>query len=486
MLDITLKTNKKWFNKTRVRLVLTYLGIIILTLIVLSTYILATTSQYLYNQKKVETLADANVAANLVAQHIQGGSKRAQDVISQLNIPSSTRVIVSNINAEVLYDTSTSNNIEGKVLVKEEILSAIGGKDVVNTYKEKDVGTVVQAAVSIIYDSRIVGVVYINSIAKEADDFISDITWLLYVISIVVCILIGVLSSVMADIIISPVEKLTKIITNMDADISDEPIKIMGSVEVESLAGAFNALTQRLGDMEDQRRGFVSNASHELKTPLSAIKLLSESILSMQEIDEGTVREFMTDINGEIDRLNKIIERLLTLTKLDSGALQLSLKVTDVNEMAQRIVKSLLPVAENKDISLRLVTEGEILAMVDREKLWQVVYNLTDNAIKYTLSGGVVEVSVTDDAEQVRIEVSDNGIGIPEKDLERIFDRFYRVDKARSRESGGTGLGLSIVKSLVQMHEGDITVESIVDSGTKIKVTIPKKLPESMPEEGEE
>ena len=228
--------------------------------------------------------------------------------------------------------------------------------------------------------------------------------------------------------------------------------------------------------MEEKRRVFVSNASHELKTPLSSIKLLSESVLAMPEVDEETVKEFMTDISGEVDRLSKIIERLLSLTKLDTEAEPLSLKVTDINETAQRIVKSLAPVAENEGISLTLLTEKEVIAVADREKMWQVVYNITDNAIKYTPEGGRVEVGVYGSGTECRIEVTDNGMGIPEKDIDKIFDRFYRVDKARSRESGGTGLGLSIVKELVEMHGGKITVESVVDSGTRMKIVIPTRL----------
>lgn len=476
MLDITLKINKGWLKRTRVRLVLTYLSIILLTLIFISTYILASISQYIYNQKKVQVLANANVAANLVVRYVKSDSNNIKDVINQLNVDDSTRVIVADIQAKVLFDTSLNNNIQGKILVREEVMSALKGQDVVNSYKEKDVGTVVQAAVSVISDSKTIGVVYISSVAKSTDDFLNDIKLQLIIISAIVCVLIGVFSSVMADIVVSPVEKFTELLENMEDDLNLEPVTYKGTTEVERLALAFNKLISRLDQMEDKRRAFVSDASHELKTPLSSIKLLSESILSMGKIDADTVREFMTDISGEIDRLNKIIERLLTLTKLDTGSEKLSLKVTDVNEMAQRIVKSLTPVAENKNINLNLVTGDEILAMVDREKLWQVVYNLTDNAIKYTLNGGIVEVGVYRDSENLRIEVTDNGVGISEEDSKRIFDRFYRVDKARSRESGGTGLGLSIVKDLVEMHGGTINVESVVNRGTRMTVVIPRKL----------
>lgn len=414
--------------------------------------------------------------AKLIEEDIKGNAKHIEEVVSGIRMSASSRIVVLDAQAKVLYDTSENNNIKGKTLVKEEILGAIEGKDVVTTHKEKEIGTVVSAAVSAISNSETVGVVYITNVATATDDFIKNIRWRFYIISIVLCILIGILSAVMADVIVSPIEKLTARLSRAEFETGGELVKFKGSIELESLALAFNNLSGRLEEMEEKRRSFVSNASHELKTPLSSIKLLSESVLSMPEIDQETVREFMTDITGEIDRLNKIIERLLSLTKIDTEAEPLSLKVTDINEMSQRIVKSLTPVAENRGIAISHITENEVIGMADREKMWQVVYNITDNAIKYTPEGGKVEVGVYDDGKDVRIEVADNGVGIPEKDIDKIFDRFYRVDKARSRESGGTGLGLSIVKELVNMHGGDIFVESIVNAGTRMKITIPKRL----------
>ena len=202
-------------------------------------------------------------------------------MVSDVRASASSRIVVLDSQAKVLYDSGENNNIKGKIFVKEEILDALEGNDVVSTYKEKEVGTVVQAAVSVISNSEIVGVVYITSAATATDDFINDIRWLFYVISLVVCVLIGALSAVMADVIVSPIEKLTAKLSKADFETGGELIRFKGSVELESLAMAFNNLSGRLAEMEEKRRAFVSNASHELKTPLSSIKLLSESVLSM-------------------------------------------------------------------------------------------------------------------------------------------------------------------------------------------------------------
>ena len=431
--------------------------------------------QYLKNQQKVETLANANVIANVISEYMDDPAVISY-LVSQTSPGATSRIIITDETAKVIYDSAETNSIFGKVLIKQEIMSALKGNDTVNAYKEKDIGTVIQGAATVIKESETVGVVYVSEVASSIDEFIANVRWILIVISLVVCLLIGVLSSVMSDIIIGPIEKFTKIIRGMEGDTPDKHVPVMGKDEIAELGTAFNALIDKLDEMEEKRRLFVSNASHELKTPLSSIKLLSDSVISMNELDEESVREFMTDINGEVDRLTKIIDRLLSLTKLDVGDEGLDLKVTDLNEMAGRIVKSLQPVSEAKNVVLTNATNREALAMVDREKFWQVVYNITDNAVKYTPSGGTVTVYVFNEGEYCRIEIVDTGIGIPEEDVNKIFDRFYRVDKARARESGGTGLGLSIANDVVAMHEGKILVDSKEGVGTKFIIIVPKKL----------
>ncbi len=457
------------------RLIVTYISIIVITLLFISSYVLVSMSQYLKNQQKVETLANANVIANVISEYMDDPSVISY-LVKQTSPDEASRIIITDETAKVIYDSAETNSIFGKTLIKQEIMSALKGNDTVNTYKEKDVGTVIQGAATVISEAETVGVVYVSEVASSIDEFIANVRWILIVISLIVCLLIGVLSSVMSDIIIGPIERFTKIIRGMEGDTPDKHVPVMGKDEIAELGIAFNALIDKLDQMEEKRRLFVSNASHELKTPLSSIKLLSDSVLSMNELDEESVREFMTDINGEIDRLTKIIDRLLSLTKLDVGDEGLDLKVTDLNEMAGRIVKSLQPVSEAKNVVLSCATNREALAMVDREKFWQVVYNITDNAVKYTPSGGTVTVYVFNEGEYCRIEIVDTGIGIPEDDVNKIFDRFYRVDKARARESGGTGLGLSIANDVVSMHEGKILVDSKEGVGTKFIIIVPKKL----------
>ena len=457
------------------RLIVTYLGIVIMTLLFISSYILAAISQYLYNERQVELLASANVIANVVSDYVDEEQQSIAPSLERLNISETTRVIIVNRYAEVVYDTTSYSDVRGKILMKEEIVSALKGVDTVTTTENENIGSIVEGAVTILSDSEVKGAVYISETAQATEDFIADISWILIVISAVVCLLVGVLSWVMADIIIGPIEKLTKFVSDFDLGHLDQRIEITGKDEISELGQTFNSMADRLSQMEDKRRLFVSNASHELKTPLSSIKLLSESILSMQTEEDSYISEFMTDINGEVDRLARIVDRLLTLTKLDAGTDALEVKLVSVNTLLERINRSLKPQADIKNIVMAVIDHEEVYAELDLSKMWQVVYNITDNAIKYTPAGGVVKTTLTSEGDFCRIEISDNGIGIPKDHLDKVFDRFYRVDKARSSESGGTGLGLSIVKDMVELHKGKILVDSKEGEGTVFILLLPKK-----------
>ncbi len=420
-------------------------------------------------------MANANVIANVVTDYMTNSNEQLRLAISRLNLDNTTRVIVTDSKAVVIFDTNNYSDIRGKILMKEEITSALKGVDTVTITEDEDVGTILEGAVTVLSESKVLGAVYVSENARDTQAFIDDISWILVVISLVVCLLVGVLSWVMADIIIGPIEKLTKFVSSFDPTDLDRRIEVTGNDEISELGAAFNSYADRMEEMEEKRRLFVSNASHELKTPLSSIKLLSESILSMQTEQDSYITEFMTDINGEVDRLAKIVDRLLTLTKLDAEMDVLETKLTSVNMLLERVCRSLKPQADRKNIAMAVIDNEEVYAEVDLPKMWQVIYNLTDNAIKYTPAGGVVKLVLKNEGDFCRIEVEDNGIGIPDEDVERIFDRFYRVDKARSRESGGTGLGLSIVKDVVELHKGKILIDSKVGEGSTFIIVLPKK-----------
>jgi signal transduction histidine kinase len=261
----------------------------------------------------------------------------------------------------------------------------------------------------------------------------------------------------------------------MADDKINEKLEVEGEDELSTLATAFNELSERFTVIEKQRTEFVSNASHELKTPLSSIKLMADSIIQTPDIDMDYVREFLTDMNEEVERLNRIVNKLLYITKLDTltETMSGSLELINLKDVVTGTHKNLLPIAEMEEKELVVNAKEDILIMANKDILWQAVYNIADNALKYTGDEGRVEISLVKEKKRAVISVKDNGVGISSEDVNRIFDRFYRVDKARSRETGGTGLGLSIAQSAVEFHNGAIEVESTPGEGSEFKIILP-------------
>jgi signal transduction histidine kinase len=258
-----------------------------------------------------------------------------------------------------------------------------------------------------------------------------------------------------------PIDELSQGISRMTQGDLSSRVTVRGRNEFSQLAEAFNMMCERLERLDQTRNQFVSNASHELKTPLSTMKILSETLLYQEQCDLGVQKEFLADINKEIDRLNTIINDLLTLVHMDDrGVTKLQPQLMSLDKLVQDAARRLRPLAEGREIALDVAVRDQIETMGDPSRLEQVFYNLIDNAIKYTPKGGKVRVEVARAGKKAVVKVIDNGIGIPKADQLHVFDRFYRVDKARSRDTGGTGLGLAIVKQIVLLHEGSVTVTS--------------------------
>ena len=248
-------------------------------------------------------------------------------------------------------------------------------------------------------------------------------------------------------------------------------VQMGGNDELTALGEEFNDLTERLQTSEQKRRRFVSDASHELKTPLASIKLLTDSILH-NEMDTDTIREFVGDIGDEADRLNRMTEKLLSLTKVD-GELMEESEIIYMTPTIQRAVRRLSVIADQAGIDIHLHLAEDTPVLIIEDDLYQVVYNLIENGIKYNSWGGSLTLRIRREEDNAILEVSDTGMGIPQDALPHIFERFYRVDKARSRASGGSGLGLSIVRSIVQRNRGEIAVSSELGKGTTFTVTFP-------------
>ena len=313
-------------------------------------------------------------------------------------------------------------------------------------------------------------------IAVSLESMENERGYLSYRANILICIfmVIGVLTAFFISYMaVRDTRKIKSQLVNMKdgflGQISSDGLwREAGSV-VDNMNGIF-AKSQLL---EESRQEFVSNVSHELNTPITSMKVLSESILMQDNVPVEMYREFMNDIVLEIDREAQIISDLLTLVKTDKGSDSLNIERVDINELMEVILKRLTPLAEKRSIEITFESFREVEADIDKVKFTLAISNLIENGIKYNVDGGWIRVSLNADHKNLYIKVADSGVGIPEDCVEHIFERFYRVDKARSRDTGGTGLGLAISKNIIVMHKGIINVYSEPGKGTTFTVRVP-------------
>lgn len=294
-----------------------------------------------------------------------------------------------------------------------------------------------------------------------------------FLMEVALSVMIAVLAYFSSSLLVRPLARVTQAIGQIQEGFIEEQIEVRDCLETELITDAFNDLFGRMKKLDDSRQEFVSNVSHELKTPLTSIKVLADSLLVQENVPVELYKEFMTDIAEEIDRENKIITDLLSLVKMDKTADNLNIELTDMNILLEAILKRLKPIAEKKNIELVFESMRLVSAEIDEVKLSLALSNLVENAIKYNNVNGWVKVSLDADHKFFTVSVEDSGIGIPEESLEHIFERFYRVDKSHSKEINGNGLGLAITRNAILMHRGAIKVRSVEGEGTKFFVKIP-------------
>ncbi len=278
---------------------------------------------------------------------------------------------------------------------------------------------------------------------------------------------------VLSHYLIKPFERVSQAISQVKGGFTEDPISVPDYVETEHIVDAFNQLLGRMNALDASRQEFVSNVSHELKTPLTSMKVLADSLNAQEDVPVELYREFMVDIAEEIDREDKIINDLLSLVKMDKSASELNISAVDINGLIELILKRLRPIARKQNVEVVFESRRAVTADVDEVKISLAISNLVENAIKYNKEHGWVKVLLDADHQFFTLEISDSGIGIPEADFDHIYERFYRVDKSHSRQIGGTGLGLSITRNAILLHRGSIQVSSVEGEGTCFTVKIP-------------
>lgn len=453
---------------------LTYFFVVLLTLFLFSVYMLSSTEKYLVSKDRGRLYMDANVIANALADPLYNKEPLTDKNVKIGSIDTTgTRLLVCDKNMTVLYDSSNIENWTGKTMVSDMLSQAIQGEDVDSFTKDEEHGYYLEVGVPIIRSSDVLGAVILNSSLQTTQAFIDDTRTTLLFITVVISIIIGLLSSFIAELVTSPVEKLIAVTKSIATGNFDRHVKVTGTRELMELADAFNSMTDKLNDLEQKRQMFVSDASHELKTPLSGIKLVADSIMQMDVLEKEVVNDFLTDMNSEVDRLTRIVDRLLKLTKTDTVSVpSIEQKKVSINDLVHKIMSRLRPIALKKRIKLEITEEVPAEAVVVEDKIYEAIYNIVDNAIKYSEMRSKVQLAIKKEDDTIRISVTDTGIGIPEGEINDIFERFYRVDKARARDTGGTGLGLAIALDAVRYHGGKIEVSSREGEGSTFTIIL--------------
>lgn len=381
------------------------------------------------------------------------------------------RIILIDEDFNIVKDTYALE--EEKTMVSEEVVKCFKGE--ASGYYTS--GRFVELTVPIMAGSetekKIAGVILVSastdSIYVKLSEFRRSSE--IWVSVIAICSL--AFSILLSNWLVRPLKHMNQYIGDLAEGSLDGDLDIHDCTETENISNTFNIMLARLRLVEESRQEFVANVSHELKTPLTSMKVLADSLLMQGDAPVELYKEFMQDIANEIDRESSVISDLLTLVKMDRKSTELNVASTDINDFIEQILKRLRPIAEKANIELVFESNRSVTAEIDATKLSLAFSNLVENAIKYNRENGWVRVSLDADHKFFYVKVSDSGIGIPQESIDYIFERFYRVDKSHSREIGGTGLGLAITRSAVVAHRGAIKVQSTVDEGTTFIVRIP-------------
>ncbi|NLU24239.1 MAG: HAMP domain-containing histidine kinase [Clostridiales bacterium] len=452
---------------------LSYILIIIAVLILLNTYPLIISQNLVFRSKQTSMASSVSMVEAALSDLTTLTEDNVSQALSGIEETGVSRIMVTDTAGRVLYDTREPGSAVGLYAFYTEIAQALNGNDAFYCCYDST-AFLSRGASPVVYRSQTVGAIYAYEYDTEQAQLLKSFQSNLMKISFMIALLVMGLSAVLSQMLTRQISELLQAIRKVREGAYSHRAAVKGKDEIGQIAAEFNSLTDRLQVTEDARRRFVSDASHELKTPLAGIRLLSDSILQTKNMDVSTVREFVGDIGEEAQRLERITEDLLRLTRLDSDAMEKAEPVT-VTPVLKRVIRMLSLVAQEREISLSYETDGAAVVLSTEDEMQQIIYNLTENAIKYSAPMGFVHLNLRVEEKTAVLSVEDNGIGIPDEDMGHIFERFYRVDKNRSRAVGGTGLGLSIVSDTIKRRGGTIeAAHRQAGPGTIFTVRLPQ------------
>lgn len=463
----------KFLHSLKFRLFVILVIVGILPNIILRIGILKTYENRAVSNRSIDILSQAKMLGNQIVTYNYIQDTSSEVINTQLELLSNIydgRVLIINNGFQVVKDTYGLDT--GKTIISEEVVKSSKGQEI-SKYDSKY--RYIEMTIPL-KDTSTKEVQGIMLVSVSTDSILSNYDYLnnnALVIEIANAIIILAAALFWANHLLKPFGRMTHSLEEIQTGYGEEQLMISDYSETEAISDAFNQMLGRMRVIDESRQEFVSNVSHELKTPLTSMKVLADSLLGQEDVPAELYKEFMGDIAEEIERENKIINDLLSLVKMDKSAGSLNISVVNVNELLETIMKRLRPIAEKQNVELVLESFRPVSAEIDEVKISLALTNLVENAIKYNKPEGWVHVSLNADHKYFFVRVEDSGIGIPEESLEHIYERFYRVDKSHSREIGGTGLGLAITRNAVLMHRGAIKAHSKEGEGTIFTVRIP-------------
>ena len=456
--------------------------VIIVPIITIGTIFLNVSTSKYYNNRLEEYKSNNIMLKNNIISSGFLDKKQSEAVKAQINLLSNefdARIQIIDTSNIIREDTKSSDI--GHTSISKDVFKALEGEDVME--ENSDIGYIefsipLVATITTAGGSakKTVGVLCTNYSTANITQYRDDVKRVVYIIFAIGIILALVVAGVCSKFLTRPIKRVGEIIKDVKHRRGVEDLdEVKDYTEVKKILGDFNTMIDNFYAEQKKRDDFVSNVSHELKTPITSMKVLADSLIGAEGAPEEMYQEFLVDISNEIERESQIINDLLDLVNTENVENEISISQVNINDVLESVLKTIKPIAEEKNIEVVYESFRPIIADVDELKFARVVTNLVENAIKYNQVDGTVTVSLNADHQYFFVKVQDTGIGIPEEDQDRVFERFFRVDKARARETGGSGLGLAITKEIVKRHHGSIGVYSKEDEGTTFTVRIPLK-----------
>ena len=462
------------FRSIRSRLAVTFLLTIIAVMLIVGLFLDQLLERYYIKSLEENLLRSGNLAGQFVSAYLQEEADpvRLSWLAENFGRQSRARVIFVNKKMVVLGDSVRVGGLLGQLLDREEIEDALAGESgFAIQYSELSKQKVMQVALPIYADNETVGAVFLSASLQEIGKIMADTRRFFLLTTLLAAIVAGVGAVILARRFSGPLELLSEAAGSMAEGRLDQKIEVQSADEIGRLAQRFNYMAEQLNYHTKNLRNFVANVAHEVRTPLASLSLIIKSLKNYQMEPEQR-QEFLDDLDREMDRLIALVQDLLDLTTLEGGAARFA--PVDLREVIGKLYQQAAPRFDHQEV--RLLTDlpvKRVLVSGAALQLRQVFQNLLDNALKSTASGGWVKISLGAEETAASIKIEDTGCGIPEKDLPFIFERFYRIDQARSREEGGTGLGLAIVKETVEAHGGRVWAESEEGKGSTFYVNLP-------------